>query len=277
MAYRLTHGEQIMDDVRRIGHEQASKALVRLDTASDTNEFGELRECVHASRKHCKKLRGLVRLVRPGMEDASQASNTTFRDAARRLGPIRNAHAISDTFDELLDVVGACVPDAAAQVGSRLRDAATGMSDDEVKDRIAGARRLITEGVELIRQWEVDDASTAVEGGIAKTYKRSRNRLDDLHECVETQTLHQWRKRVKYGWYHSRLLRNAAPSILTRQAARLHDLSDALGDDHDLAIIDRRLGALEDDGTDGLSAVRRWLSGWSGICSVVRCLSARAS
>jgi CHAD domain-containing protein len=198
------------------------------------------------------------------MEDAYQRSNAAFRDAARRLGPIRDAHAISDTFGGLLEVAGAHAPDAAAEVGAQLREAANRMSKDEIGVRVADARSLIVDGADLIAHWEVEDARAATKAGIAKTYKRSRKRLRDLEECVETVTLHQWRKRVKYGWYHGRLLRDAAPSILSRQAARLHDVSDALGDDHDLAIIDRLLGdpAGRFGDVDGVQEVRRWLSGW---------------
>ena len=46
-----------------------------------------------------------------------------------------------------------------------------------------------------------------------------------------------WRKRVKYGWHHVKLLHAVAPSTLGPLGERLKDLSDALGDDHDLAVL----------------------------------------
>jgi hypothetical protein len=58
--------------------------------------------------------------------------------------------------------------------------------------------------------------------------------------------VHEWRKRAKDAWYHVRLLRDAAPSILRPLGDRFHDLSDALGDAHDLVVICERLQATPD-------------------------------
>jgi hypothetical protein len=55
------------------------------------------------------------------------------------------------------------------------------------------------------------------------------------------EKLHQWRKRVKYTWYHLRLLRGAAPGVLEPLTRQFSDLSDALGDDHDLAVLTAQL------------------------------------
>ncbi len=49
------------------------------------------------------------------------------------------------------------------------------------------------------------------------------------------EVFHELRKRVKYCRYHVRLLRRAAPSVLEPRIAALHELTDALGDAHDLA------------------------------------------
>ena len=76
-----------------------------------------------------------------------------------------------------------------------------------------------------------------------KTYGRGQNGLHDSLQEPTDETLHDWRKRVKYTWYHVRLLRNAAPSVLKPLVGRFHDLSDVLGDDHDLAVLTQQLTA----------------------------------
>lgn len=53
--------------------------------------------------------------------------------------------------------------------------------------------------------------------------------------------MHEWRKAVKNLWYQVRLLRDAAPSLLRPLGRRLDDLAEALGDDHDLAVLIQRL------------------------------------
>ena len=57
---------------------------------------------------------------------------------------------------------------------------------------------------------------------------------------------HEWRKREKDLWYATRLLVDAAPSVLTGLQARLDELAEALGDDHDLAVLSELLRSQPD-------------------------------
>src|ERR687888_223363 len=49
--------------------------------------------------------------------------------------------------------------------------------------------------------------------------------------------VHEWRKRSKDLWYHLRLLRDGRREVLAPAADRAHELSDLLGDHHDLAVL----------------------------------------
>jgi len=49
-----------------------------------------------------------------------------------------------------------------------------------------------------------------------------------------SRRFHEWRKRVKYLWYHLRILVPSWPDILKPWAATQHDLADLLGDGNDL-------------------------------------------
>jgi CHAD domain-containing protein len=53
-----------------------------------------------------------------------------------------------------------------------------------------------------------------------------------------TARLHEWRKRTKDLWHAEQLLRPADPKRMKKLAKRTHDLSDLLGDDHDLAVLE---------------------------------------
>ena len=55
--------------------------------------------------------------------------------------------------------------------------------------------------------------------------------------------MHEWRKSVKNLWYQTRLLEPAAPSTLAPMIGSLDHLGEALGDDHDLAVLVERLAA----------------------------------
>ena len=52
---------------------------------------------------------------------------------------------------------------------------------------------------------------------------------------------HEWRKRVKYLWYHMDILQQAWPVMLQDTANELHLLSDFLGDAHDLVVLKETL------------------------------------
>ncbi|MGH8902190.1 MAG: CHAD domain-containing protein [Egibacteraceae bacterium] len=247
MAYRFTLNESIPEAVRRIAHEQLGKACDHLDHAHSA----EIDEAVHDVRTRCKKLRGLIRLVRPAMKNAEyQKANAAFRDAARQLSPIRDAHALSSIFDDLVAAHADQVPtDGVSRIreglSARTQSASPAASDRETQ--VARARDLLRGMRSQVDRWTLDEDFEPVRAGLAKTYRRGRKRFADSLEQPSDEHLHEWRKRVKYSWYHMRLLRDSAPSVLKPLANRLHDLSDVLGDDHNLAVLTGQLCSSRDE------------------------------
>jgi hypothetical protein len=59
--------------------------------------------------------------------------------------------------------------------------------------------------------------------------------MKKAYKSPTPETFHEWRKRVKYLWYHTRILRPIWPDVLNGLADALHTLSTYLGNDHDLA------------------------------------------
>ncbi len=247
MAFELDPDEPVDAAVRRIAHEEVDRALHLLDqvAAHDPDDPPDVvQAAVHETRKCCKRLRGLVRLIRPALGDHYAAANLAARDAARQLSAIRDAHAMLATFDDLVAARADQVPASGlgplrAALADRA-DAATAAVVDE-QERVTASRSLLVGLRDDIADWPLEDADLlAVATGIAKSADRGRERFDDVVDGdgpAGDELLHQWRKRVKYSWYHASLLEPAAPTLLGAQADLLHDLSDALGDDHDLAVL----------------------------------------
>lgn len=236
MSYRFERNETISEGMRRIASEQLQSALDGLEAPARDEVAG----VVHDVRKHCKKLRGLVRLVRPAMGDQYRPVNVLIRDAARYLSSIRDAHALLATFDDLLAAATAPASTPALQAvrdGLVARDEAAtdAVTDDD--ERVQRARALLRQAHEGVAYWPLSDDVADVIGGLSKTYARGRKRLADCIADPSDGNLHEWRKRAKYSWYHVRLLQDAAPSVLGPLADRFHDLSDAIGSDHDLAVL----------------------------------------
>jgi CHAD domain-containing protein len=53
--------------------------------------------------------------------------------------------------------------------------------------------------------------------------------------------MHEWRKQVKYHWYHARLLRDIWPGPLEAHIEAANVLGERLGDHHDLAALRQAL------------------------------------
>lgn len=241
MSYRFERDESIPDGVRRVAYELLDEALALLDAPGD-----DVEGAVHQVRKNCKMLRGLVRLVRPGMGDAYRTANDAARDAARELASIRDAHALLETFDDLVaawagEVDGEGLVPVRVELAVRAEAATQAVSGRD--QRILDAAELLTALRGQVADWPLTDDVEVLAAGIAKTYGRGRRRWRDNQFDPTDERLHQWRKRVKYTWYHLRLVRDSAPGVLKPLIGRFHDLSDALGDDHDLVVLSEQLRA----------------------------------
>jgi CHAD domain-containing protein len=233
LSYRIEQPRGIGDEVRRIAGEQVRKAV---------DDLGEEdpHEAVHEFRKRCKKVRALLRLVRPALGETYSAENRRFRDTARTFSDLRDATSVIESAEALGDRYGDDLP-----VGSleRLRQD-LGSRRDRVAERralrkrMAVAREAMEAAGDRIPSWELDaDRFDAVAGGIARTYRRARAAMAAARERPSTPTFHEWRKRVKYHRYHLRLLRASWSPVLDEVRGQLHTLSDLLGLDHDLSVL----------------------------------------
>ncbi|MFG0333894.1 MAG: CHAD domain-containing protein, partial [Maioricimonas sp. JB049] len=98
MSYRFEQSESIPHGLGRIAVEQIDKAVREIkDHALGRHDV------VHQVRKRFKKIRGLVRIVRPALGNQYGPINTWYRDAGRTLSEIRDATTLIETFDRLAD------------------------------------------------------------------------------------------------------------------------------------------------------------------------------
>jgi CHAD domain-containing protein len=243
MGYRFEHGESVSDGVRRIAGEQLDSAVDDLvEVVHDDPP-----EAVHDCRKRCKKVRALIRVVRPAIGDERyRAVNDSARDAARELSVLRDATAIHETYRRLLDI--STPPDGVRAevvdlVGDLLAERRAAVETELSADHPAIDRaRALLDATRLA----IDEAAAALDDGddwellgpgIVLTYRRARRAMAAAIDEPTGERFHEWRKRVKYGWYHVRLVEPAAPALLGRRADVQHDLAGALGDAHDMVVL----------------------------------------
>jgi CHAD domain-containing protein len=110
---------------------------------------------------------------------------------------------------------------------------------DEELDMHAAVKEIasrLQEAKQRIQCWPLrEEGFAAVGPGLKKIFSRGRKALAAAYAEPTAENFHEWRKRVKYHWYHSQLLQNVWPDLMDGYRKSLKRLSDLLGDGHDLA------------------------------------------
>jgi CHAD domain-containing protein len=142
----------------------------------------------------------------------------------------------------------------------RERQAAIEAARDGEKTSLKEAIETIEAGRERIRDWPLSTDSWAlVDAGLTRAYRLGRRAMRRTAADPSAENVHEWRKRAKDLRYQLRLLCNAWPGLLEATEEQSHELSDLLGEHHDLAILcedlaGRELGAADRKGLEGAIA-----------------------
>jgi CHAD domain-containing protein len=243
-AYRLRPTEFVPDGMRRVERGQIELALENLDGQPKRN----LDKAVHDTRKRLKRLRAALRLQRDAIGDAAyRRDNGAFRNLGRRLSGPRDAAVLVETLDALTErFADELAPEAGAALRERLvqshEQALADLREDET--RLEGARKQLraARNRSAARTLEAEDFD-ALRSGLERIYRRGRKRMREAAADPTPENLHEWRKRTKDVWHAAQLVRPAAPKRMKRFAKQAHQLSDLLGDDHDLHVLQDQVGA----------------------------------
>jgi CHAD domain-containing protein len=250
-AYRLLAGEPVAAGVKRILTAQVDDAVAQLRGEAGTDPA----EAVHEARKDMKKIRSALRLVRHEISDELwRRENDHYREIARTLSGFRDAEILVAALDGLAERFG---PEAGGRfdgLREQLENENRAAHDDgSVERAMVEAAAGLAAGRGRIAGLPLDgDGWELIGPGLHRSYRRGRKRLRAVEEEASVTNLHELRKRVKDLWYQVRLIRDADKQMLGSLADHAHDLSDHLGDDHDLALlretVQRRRTAFSDPG-----------------------------
>jgi CHAD domain-containing protein len=226
-AFRLKQGEAVPEGIARMARGRIDHAIDALAEASE--------EGVHDARKDMKKLRALLRLVRGEIgEKVFRRESACFRDAARELSGVRDADVMLATLADLEERYGAEVGGIRQELEAhRLRTTGGGR-----KQAAKVATAMLKEARARVADWPLErDSFEALEDGLRRSYRRGRRDWRAAESDPSTENLHEWRKRAKDLWYHCTILKESWKPVMTALADEAHELSDRLGDDHDLAVL----------------------------------------
>jgi hypothetical protein len=232
MTYRFKLQEPIADGLRRIGLEQLDIAAAKLAGKDDAAT------AIHDARRCLKRLRALLRLVRPGL------AGTTYRREAERLAGIgrmlagvRDRHVMQQTLGRLEARFGT-LPDGRADHLRKL------LAQGRTAKGRAGqdARRQALSRLEQARRLFHGKAVGAIElehvaEGLETTYRKARKAFRHAYQEPTDEAFHAFRKQVQQHWRHMSLVSRAWPEALSARASEARELSRLLGEDHDLAVL----------------------------------------
>jgi CHAD domain-containing protein len=229
-AYKLLAGEALPAGIARVARGRLSHAIDELENGHDSDK------AVHEARKDLKKVRSLLRLTRADLGDAAyRRENARFRDLGRGLSGVRDAKAMIEALDKLVEA--GLLRSTAQRVRRELdrhRDSLGGGDGASVRAAVSGLEAARSDA----KEWPLKrDRWRALEPGLRRAYRRGRRGMHRANDKRSTEALHEWRKRVKDLWYHLTLLQETWPAVLSSEADEAHALSDRLGDDHDLAVL----------------------------------------
>jgi CHAD domain-containing protein len=256
MAARLRSDEAATRGLRRVARRDmasAARALSRPPPLAD--------RAVHDTRKRLKEARAALRLLRRALGGpVYRRTNLELRDAARPLSVVRDAQARVMSFGTLTRRLDGRVDpgaleaarDALAHDRQTARRAVVG---DESILRLA--RQAIDSARDRLRETSLPRRDWSVLGrGLRRVYRAARESFDEARRSPTSARLHEWRKRTKYLRHGLDFLRSTRSGEVRRLEERAHQLTDLLGDDRDLALLQRRLGSGSDIPPAAVRALR---------------------
>jgi CHAD domain-containing protein len=251
MAFQLTRTGPVGDAITRIVKRQIKKSRTQLAKKNKRRKRKAPAKpsAARAVRKHFKKVRSALRLVREGLgEDVYRQENSAFRDAGRLLAGLCDAEMLVATLDRLKTER---FPTAAGRDGIAMIRKALRANRKEVSRRLledgkafAAVEEFVTRAMARVRHWNIEEEEwAALSVGFGRAYQQGHRALASAKGNPSVEHLHEWRKQAKYLWHELQLLEPRWTSSEKTLRRQVHKLSQLLGVDHDLAVLRETLAA----------------------------------
>ena len=242
VPYHLRPGERVPAGVKRIVREEIESAARHLSGKGEADRD----EAIHEARKSVKKIRGVLRLMRPELGEIYRRENPFFRDVGLRLSQFRDAGAMIETFDALREKY-------RGELGrGRLTSIRRGLiARKEQAEKQGGIEKVLNGMAAVLRRsalrvenWPLAaDGFGAIAPGLEATFRRGQKALALARKHPLPENYHEWRKRVKNHWYQVRLLEGVWDGTMPAYERRLKDLETWLGEDHNLVVLEEKVMA----------------------------------
>jgi CHAD domain-containing protein len=217
-------------------------------------------EAVHGARRRLKRIRSILRILRPVLRSRYSTYQSEIRNVARGLAVHRDADVLHATATDLR---------AASGPGERqFIDRVIGSLDDRSR---SGRKRVAPAPILLaLSELEADaeDLPKPRRGirlyrrAVTRAYRRGRRSMRRAVQTNEAADLHRWRKDAKDLWHLLEFAERRLPRKVAGYAARLDTVAEILGLDHDYWITAEHMrsvagGGAGEETAQSLVAARR--------------------
>jgi CHAD domain-containing protein len=236
VSYCLDPARPVVAEVRGIARRQLARAGRELSAAGSRCRP----EPVRSARKRLKKVRGLLRLVRPSLGETYRRENRILRDVTRELGVITDRAAVLEMVDSIGTKYRKVVP--APTIAAFRRSLERG---EERTAMVAGHPHAFPSAVvrlHAVRQrtarWRLrDEDFAAIAGGLQRTFRDGRRAMRAALMRPHAAHFHAWRRHAKAQWLQMRLLEARCARRLLVTTRALETLDGVLGRYHDVELL----------------------------------------
>ena len=204
------------------------------DSLAHLSNNGELD--IHLIRTTIKRLRALLRLIRPAVDPAFfNRENMRLRTAAGLLSFARDTEVARQTL-KAVPASNQADQDAVDSVLSGFENGAEAPSN--LAENIAEVRRRLEQTRRNFHRLKLKGTERGiVEAGLRAVYRQGRKRMKVAIAQGEDNAFHRWRIRAKNLYYQLEFLESVLPKRVQRMLSRLARLQDQIGRDHDVAVL----------------------------------------
>jgi CHAD domain-containing protein len=237
MSYQLRHNETPGDGLRRICRKQIELAIAIAAGKKEAKDTP-----VHETRKHLKKARAALWLVRKEIgRGLFRQQDHCLRDVGRLISEIRDSEVRLQTVQQLQGIT--------RRHQRRNYQKLEQMLALELENFVAAFAEWHSQAIPMLKSvldktdnWAVDQFSCKqLRRAVQTAYKRGRNALAEAKKNPSTESFHLFRSEAKQLWYHLRILRPVNPVVLNNLTDELNSLGELLGRAHDLGFLGERL------------------------------------
>ena len=235
MGFRLKTGQAVSSEVRRIVLRQLDRAVDELTKIGDP----ESDEAIHDARRRVKKIRAIIRLVRPVL-DRAHRDDPALRRVSKLLAPVADGQGVIDTLNQLLRRYRTQMPRKTAtairaDLVARSRRIDLKAAKEHVLEK---ARRTLRAETRRVKEWRLSaEGFGALSPGLKISVRHAREAMVTAWLKPTAQHHHSWRRHVKNHWFHVRLLSARCGNRLQPYQRQIEALDGVLGEYHNLVLL----------------------------------------